>query len=461
MWRLFLFSMAVSLFFAHPFSAQASNRVNVQGNTITVEAQYRVEPANTKLSQRLQSALDNFYNQKTFLYKCYYVKFNLTVDTSKYGNGDENVIKIVETSNDPAVSKAYHDYGMYTYNDWGAYEAANGTHVAAECSSFFGGEYNLTCAQQAQWFFDSGLRTPGLVTLGYSTGFYPPGYNGVGMQNGSIYVSDEATEQVLAHEVGHNLGFRHPFDAETTQAPYPSNTDSGLMYPFAGDGFSEIFFDDLHEMLDNMNLECQWDLSLSDCKISGSFKNAATASTVSESARVNFTIESHDLSLKGDGKKTIDGFSFVSNNGVWTCIDPGYSNGTFKITGSIESAPFNNFKQAFNLKVRKGSVGSSGEFVNCYTQTPFYFNNPLTFSLLEWGLSAGSTTSSYAIVNSGRSFDNFNLQFGDPSDLKKILNGPLDFDKTDFMPGSDLVLETTDLTVTDVRHLKRAENDPD
>lgn len=464
MFKFFLvIPLFVVLFLIAPNLVAASNSVKLVDDTIWVEAKYRVEPADPKVIAALQQALDEYYNNKTFIYKCYYVKFTLTIDKSKYGSGEENIIKVINTSGNKTASQAYKDYGMYTYNDWGAYDAANGSSAAAECGSFLGGKYNVDCATKAQWFFDSGYRSPGLVALGYSTGFYPPDFSGTNNENGAIYISDEVTSQILAHEIGHNLGFYHPFNAETTPAPYPENTNNELMYPFApqtGQTYTNIPFGDLHEMLDNMNLECRWLAKVDNCQISGGVKTAITYN-IQEKSNISFKIVSHDLSLKGGGDKKIDSYQNNPEGGPWACVDQSASPGKFDVSGSIESLPTKDFPQAFNLKLKNKATTQASEFMMCHTITGMYFEYPLNSQYFEWGLSAGTNTSSYTIYNNGRSFDSFNVQLGDPADFKKILNSPLDFDKASFYPQSSLTLTTDNLYIESIERFQRPANNPD
>jgi|TARA_B100000315_G_scaffold244692_1_gene269628 hypothetical protein len=289
--------------------------------------------------------------------------------------------------------------------NWEYYDEENGTNMAERCNEYPRNEYDVGCAESSQWFFDRGMLTKDEISVGHVTPDTTVDYNGIMIQRKRGVLPNSASKTHVAHEVGHLLGFKH------------SDGAGDLMNTGIGEANDNISHDNLHDMLDKMNLECRWTMEVHENMFF--INNASTCpgnqciANMDGNARIDFTVESYDDNLIGKGTVNYNSVKYplVSNSG--NCSSSAVpKNGNFKLTGNIQSISGSSldfitadYPMAYTLEIKTD-----------YSQEP---QENATLHTAHGSFNVGATILKNFL--SGGGFDSFKVILGDPNDPKNII----------------------------------------
>ena len=426
----------------HTTKAASAGDVSVNGTEILVSSTIGIVGDLSVLDQ-WNEAVKNFYHTTQFLYKCYNLNFDIDVkDQSELSGDDYYDVQVIDVTSDPAVAEAYRRYGMYTNNDWELYIRETGNNIGTDCSYFWGYQYDVRCAEWSQWFWDNGYRR------GKSLGYALTGgarYDG-SMLAGYGALPNNASDQTIAHEIGHMLGFLH------------TDGDEFLMDPTTGASKNNLNYDNLQEMLKYMNLDCRWTMELNNMDLKAVTTDSCPApgcgGSVLAAADSEFQVESIGNTLIGTGG-TIN-YSDVQYNltrndaNCTTTVNPvdGRFDTNGNITGLTEEQISQYSTQAFILDIKTSYTEYPKENAiligpHAYAQIPV--------GLLEGYLDHGG-------------FYHFQVVLGEGANPKQILND-VNFG-SEFSHTSDCIYRADKLTmdnliITAIEPLQRAQSDFD
>lgn len=323
--RIFIFSLVLVLALVPP--ASAGGRVEVNGTQITVRAKFALRgDMPPQLGHLIRQVLEQTFNRQKFLYKCYDLRFALSLETDPYApDGDATDIWGVDVQSSQTPRDTHEAYGLYDLHDWDAYDREHGTDRASICTGYEGG-YDPQCAFDSQWFHDRGGSEVEKV-LGHASSDRGARKNGT-IKPKRIVVPSDADYDTIAHEIGHALGFEHTSDDQKGESDYT------LMGSHAGPSQSRIPIDNLHDMLRRMGLECEWELGFTDINytfrpnLSGC-KADCIANTTGE-AGLRMLVKSHGLALTGEGNITYRRFDVQGCN-----LKSASTGGKFNVDGGF------------------------------------------------------------------------------------------------------------------------------
>ncbi len=322
------FCAILILLLSTPIFSWAQGQVRVEGTDVTVSAVFRLDGDVTPtVRDAVRRVLKTRYNDVPFLYKCYTVRFDLQLT----GDGAREDLEafsldVVDVSSTQEKRDAFAVGGLYDLNDWRAYDAQNSPPKFEQCDSLDGG-YNTECAQLSTWF-EGHAETGQITALGYVE---PPNrhwpanwgadYDGTIARKDGV-ISTEATDRVIAHEIGHMLGFKH-----TTSA-------YDLMHDSSEDTSDSLIFANIFQMLREMRLECRWKMQLPKAafELKPLIKCYADCVNVTSGEwRYEMNVKSRGLSLSGEGQLA---YADLRAEGCG-CATPQSSPGVFGVSGEI------------------------------------------------------------------------------------------------------------------------------
>ncbi|MFA5855494.1 MAG: M12 family metallo-peptidase [Candidatus Gracilibacteria bacterium] len=299
-----------------------------------------VGPSVTKqVVAQYQAALDEYYNNMKFIYKCYRVHFNLQVKSSEDWNKINSLttlVQIVDVTKDKETKTAYEKYGLYSWYDWEEYDKENGSDISGACDSHKDGIYNVKCAEKTQWFHDSGKDNGAQRGVLAYASQRSVNYDGEQKKTSYAVIPNSASASTIAHEIGHTLGFVHPNKASDS----PCGSTGMLMDACAGNNTKAITMEDLYNMLKRMKLECRYDIELPNVKFTMATIVSECPGQSNEGCLVNFAssavltlrAETSGLDLTGSGElkhtKTVD-----NNN----CGKVSHQDGIIEVSGDFNS----------------------------------------------------------------------------------------------------------------------------
>ncbi len=385
---------------AHSQNQAPATQVTFEGDTITVSSALglvgRADDLNT-MAPLFESAVNELFNEEQSLYKCYSLNFDISVDemTNIPLNQDAHVVSIIDVTSDDATWEAFDQYGLYDVHPWHLYDATHPLEPdrSTQCGTYHGLEYDIECAQLSQWFYDYGLTDT--APIGYVSSLESVGFNGSGESKTAV-VTNASDTQVLAHELGHILGFTHEEGAQN------------LMNPTAGHNHTDVTHDNLHDTLSRMNLECRWDMEINGIDVSTTPEltcpNPQCQIDRYVKGHTGWQIESFGSFVAGTGETVIDD---ITADGCG-CSASVLNNGDLELTGTIEN---NNEDSLFAEAMGLGSLGAAYtmNLTTSYGMPPQEnFCAPEPTQIMYYSMSEGG-------------FDHFQVDLGNPQDNRQIL----------------------------------------
>ncbi len=389
--------------------------VSVSGTQVSVKSSFELTGAVTSdLVNAWQQALNNIY--KSQVYKCYKIDFDLKVTSSSGASdlssllGGSHQVQVLDVLSDSKTKAAYEEYGLYDDHDWDDYDAANGTNMADKCYQYEGSVYSIECAEASQWFYDQGYDEGSI--LGHATHDNINSSGSLGSGNIAV-LTNASSGDVFAHEAGHLMGMDDHSDGQTA-----------LLNPFYDIIRKDLLHENLHDMLENMNLECRWTFKVDNINFAVvnndtcPVKNKCIAN-LKGVAQSNFVVESYDNTLEGKGDTAYSSLSYylaINTANCTTSTSP--VTGKLVLKGMLESGDASLFT-SFTEGTAGGYNPATAVVLALETS---YSQDPLENAALQGGFSGYSIpVPMLKNMMIGGGFNNFKVLLGDPSDPKKIL----------------------------------------
>ncbi len=432
-----------------PAGTPGATQITTQNTHISVKGAIELTGAVTpELLSTWQQAVNRIF--QTQLYKCYRIDYDIKLSArSPESNlsgllGLSHTFMVLDVTGDPETAALFEKYGLYQDHDWQLYDDVHGTGMRKLCGWYKKQEYKKECAKASQWFFEHFSEG---TTRGLSTAADVDASGSSYIHNQGI-VTNMTPAHVFAHEVGHALGIDDHADGQTS-----------LMNKYAGAHQTSILHESLHDMLEDLDLECRYSFELNNEAFSIVNDDTCPAkkcvANLRGAAKTVFTAETYDNILEGTGDTSYESVSYnldINTGGCTSSVDP--QNGRLKIEGMVESGDASLFASFVDTQL----TGIDPAETVVLDLTPTFTLDPMENAVVSGPYAAaGIPTPMLKNMMIGGGFKEFRVVLGDPDDPGKILF-PINFSH-DFPLNHGCIqifwkLATDDLVITKVEPLK-------